>query len=167
MATNFLWAAGTSNSGLLVPAFNLMTTELKSLTNASVIVSSVNGASGKFTNSNTAQGVYSNLYYYAGNVACTPSTVGGGLTGWFLTSPDSGTTLEPNNAAPARPPDFTIPLPTSALSTTNTTVYASQGRVILPALQFYVLIQNNCGVTLGAGGTTSPFLLCAPSALQY
>lgn len=166
MPTNFLWAAGTSNNGLLTTAVTLMTTELESLTSASVIVSSVGGSSGVFTNSNTAQGMLGNIFYYPGNAGCTPTTVGGGLTGWFLQSPDGGTAFESPTAVPVRTPDFFIPLPASAIGGANTLVFPS-GEIEVPALEFKVLVQNNCGVTLGAGATTAPYLKLAIYAAQY
>jgi hypothetical protein len=104
MATNFLWNAGTSNNGLLTSAITLMSTELESIASAAVIVSSVGGSSGLFTNSNTAQAIWADLFYYPGNAGCTP-TAGANMSGWFLTSPDGGTTFESATVAPARPPD--------------------------------------------------------------
>ena len=64
MTTNFLWNAGTSNSGLLVSSVTLMTTELNSLVNAGTAVSSVAGTSGKLTNSNTGQGMITAGWVY-------------------------------------------------------------------------------------------------------
>jgi hypothetical protein len=166
MPTDFLWAAGSGNNGLIGSLVSLMTTELESLTNGSVIVSSVNGSSGVFTNSNTSQSILGEIYYFAGNAGCTPTTAGGGLAGWFLTTPDS-TAYEIATSAPARGPDFLIPLPLIAIGGAVTTVQKSWGLVRIPALPFKVLIQNNSGVTLGAGGTTAPYLKFAPTAVQY
>lgn len=167
MATNFLWAPGTSNNGLLASAVTLMTTELESLNSAGVIVSSVNGSSGLFTNSNTSQAIWADLFYYPGNVGCTPGA-GGNLSGWFLTSLDGGTTFELTTVAPPRPPDFIIPLPNSAIGGANSIVYKAAGvSVQMPALEFKILIQNNSGTTLGAGATTAPYLKMAPVAVQY
>jgi hypothetical protein len=135
-------------------------------TSGSVIVSSVGGSSGIFTNSNTAQAIWGDIFYYPGNAGCTP-TAGGNLAGWFLTSLDGGTTFESQTVVPARPPDFIIPLPASAIGGANTIVYRSAGIVRVPALEFYVLVQNNAGVTLGAGATTSPSLKLAPYSVQY
>ena len=39
--------------------------------------------------------------------------------------------------------------------------------VKLPAWPFYVLIQNNLGVTMASGATTSPTLLCLPYSDSY
>lgn len=163
MTTNFLWCPGSSNNGLLTPAFNLMTTELESVASAGVAVSSVGGSSGLFTNLVTAQGILADLFLYVGNPSVT-ATAGASWSGWFLTSPDAGTTLE-GTGLPPRPPDFVIPVFAGATSTSNP--YKSQGVVVLPALAFKVLMQNNMGVASSAGGTTAPYLKCAPYAMQY
>src|SRR6185312_9275681 len=125
MATNFLYAAGTSNSGLLTAAVTLMSTELNALASAGVIISSVGGTSGLFTNSNTAQGIFADLFFTLGTV--TSMSVGANLTGWFLTSPDSGTTLESTTVVPPRAPDFIVPLD----ATTGNKVYRTAGLVRL------------------------------------
>jgi hypothetical protein len=167
MPTNFLRYAGTSgNSGLLTSLLTLMTTELNSLPNGSVIVSSVGGSSGLFTNANTGQAIWGEVFFFAGNPAILP-VAGANLAGWWLTSPDSGTTLEPTTAAPARAPDFIIPLPASTTSTTSTVVSGKSSRILVPALQFKVLIQNNAGLTLSTGSVTAPFLKLAACADQY
>lgn len=166
MTSNFLWNAGTGNNGLIGSLVSLMTTELESITTGSVIISSVNGASGVFTNSNTGQALFGEIFYYAGNAGCTPSTAGANIAGWFLTTPDS-TAYELTTAAPARSPDFIIPLPLSAIGGANTNVEKAAGLVRVPAIPFKVLIQNNSGVTFGAGGTTAPYLKLAPIAMQY
>lgn len=167
MSANFIWYPGSSNNGLLVSAVTLMTTELKGIANAAVIVSSVGGSSGLFTNSNTAQAIWGDIFYYPGNAGCTP-TAGGNLAGWFLTSLDGATTnLESGTTVPPRSPDFVVPLPASAIGGANTITYRTIGVVRIPALSFKVLIQNNAGVTLGAGATTSPSLKLAPYAVQY
>lgn len=136
-----LWAPGTSNSGLLATAFNLMTTELNALTSTSVIVSSVGGSSGKFTNADTAQAKWGEIFFFLGTV--TSMTAGGSYAGWFLTSFDSGTTYESQSAVPPRAPDFIIPID----ATTGNKTYKAAGLVRIPALQFKVLIQNNSGQT--------------------
>jgi hypothetical protein len=166
MPTNFLWAAGTSNNGLIGSLVSLMTTELESIATAGVIVSSVNGTAGVFNNSNTSQAILGEIFYYAGNAGCTPTTAGANIAGWFLTTPDA-TAYEVATAAPARGPDFIIPLPLVAIGGAVTTVQKAIGLIRVPALPFKVLIQNNSGVTFGAGGTTAPYLKFAPTAVQY
>jgi hypothetical protein len=143
-----LWAPGTSNSGLLATAFNLMTTELDSRANAAVIISSVGGSSGKFTNADTAQAKWGEIYLTLGTV--TTMTAGGALSGWFLTSYDSGTTYESTTVVPPRAPDFIVPLD----ATTGNKVYKASGLVRIPALQFKVMIQNNSGQSFTASGNT-------------
>lgn len=168
MATNFLWYPGPSaNSGNLIAAFNLMTTELQSITNGSVIVSSVGGTSGKFTSSNTGQGIWGQILWSVGNPGIgTALQAGACIAGWFLQSPDSGTTLETTTVVPPRPPDFIIPLPATTIAA-GAAPFAASGLVLIPSLQFKVLIQNNTGQTLGTGATTAPFLKLAPVAMQY
>jgi hypothetical protein len=169
MSSNFLWNQGYSgNNGLLEAAFNLLTTELESLASGSVIVSSVGGSSGLFTNSNTAQAILAELYLMLGNPGIGSAlSSGANLAGWFLTSPDGGTTFESTSAAPPRAPDFIVPLPATTITGGSTQLFKAQGPVILPALEFKVLVQNNAGQTFGNGGTTAPYLKCAPYAMQY
>jgi hypothetical protein len=162
MSSNFLWAPGTSNSGLLSSLLTLQNTELDGLTTGSLIVSSVGGSSGKFTNSDTGQAVWGDLYLTLGAIGSALSS-GAALSGWFLTSPDSGTTYESTTLAPPRSPDFTIPLPATTISAG--TVFKSQGKVLLPALQFKVIVQNNTGQTFA--GSAANFLKLATQALQY
>lgn len=167
MPTNFLRTAGTSNSGLLTSLVSLMTTELQSLANAATALSSVNGASGKFTNADTAQAQWGEMFFSVGNPGIGSAVVAGGnLTGWFMTSPDSGTTYEEDVSGSAIPraPDFIIPLPATTITAAH--VFKS-GIVRVPALQFKVKVQNNTGQTFGNGGTTAPFLKLAPCADQY
>lgn len=166
MATNFIWAPGSSNDGLLTTAVSLMTTELQSLTNTSVIISSVNGSSGVFTNSNTGQAMVGEIFWNVGNPGVGSSlSSGANIAGWFLTSWDSGTTYEQTSVAPSRPPDFIIPLPATTI--TASTTYKASGPIMIPALKFKVIVQNNTGQTLGNGGTTAPSLKLAPFAMQY
>lgn len=145
---NALYAPGTSNSGLLTSAISLQTTELNALANASVIVSSVGGTSGLFTNSNTGQAKVGEIFFTLGTV--TTMSAGANLAGWFLQSPDSGTTLESLTVVPPRPPDFIVPLD----ATTGNKVYKAAGQVRLPALQFKVLVQNNSGQAFTSTGNT-------------
>lgn len=161
--TNFIWYPGTSNSGLLTTVKTLLadTSELASLTDTSLIVSSVSGSSGKFTNSDTGQAVWGDLFLTLGAIGSALSA-GANIAGWFLVSPDSGTTYESLTVAPPRPPDFIIPLPATTISAGA--FYKSAGKVLLPTLQFKTLVQNNTGRTLASSGNT---LKLAAQALQY
>lgn len=162
MATNFLHAAGTN--GFLTTPFNLMTTELNTLTNGSTVVSSVGGTSGVFSQTNTTQGQYGYVWItLGGNFAATPAA-GANLTGWFINSTDGGTTFEKSSAVPPRAPDFIIPL-NAATYAASDVVYAS-GLVPLPYGSFKVLIQNNAG-TSASTASSGNILKCGPTADQY
>jgi hypothetical protein len=167
MPTNFLWATGTGASGLLTPDFNLMTSELTALASGSGTTSSVNGSSGLFTNTNTAQGMLGEVFYRVNGTAVGGAvTAGGNLAGWFLTTPDSGTTIESYTAGtgPIRAPDFFIPLQGTPAAHSIWKV-SGVHQVIFPALQFKMYLQNNIGQALPStdGGT----LIAALVAAQY
>lgn len=175
MVTNFLWSANgagqTANSGLLVGAVNLMTTELELLAPAASIISSVGGTSGVYSVTQTGQGIWAWLFLSLGNPANTTAmSNGANFCGWFAQSYDGGTTFECANSTvtttPARAPDFIIPLPNTAIANTQPP-FASSGPVLLPALEFKVIVQNNTGITTMNGGTTVPYLKAAIQAMQY
>ncbi len=163
MATNFLWSATSP----LVSAFNLMTTEIESLTSGSVIISSVGGTSGVFTLTNTGQSIFGDIFFSFGYPGVGSAlSAGANIAGWFLTSPDGGTTYETPYYAPPRSPDFIIPCPATTISA-GAAPFKATGLVRMPPLQFKVMIQNNTGQTLGNGSTTVPYLKLAPVAMQY
>jgi hypothetical protein len=168
MSSPFLWYPGTGNNGLLTTsAVSLMTTELESVTNSSVAVSSVGGTSGVFSNGNLGQAIWADLFFSVGNPGISSAlSAGACLAGWFLTSLDGGVTFESTSVAPPRAPDFIIPLPATTISA-GAPPFKASGLVLLPALEFKVLIQNNSGQTFGAGSTTAPWLKAAPVATQY
>lgn len=113
MPTNFLEYSG-GTGGFLTSPFNLMTTELNTLTNGSSATSSVGGTSGVFTQSSQGSGIWGFAHFKSGG-AVTP-TAGGYIAGWFLYSPDAGSTFEftVSNTDLPRNPDFIIPLYASA-----------------------------------------------------
>jgi hypothetical protein len=164
MPTNFLWGAGTSNNGLLTSAFSLMTTELNSIGSTDTAASTVGGSSGVFTNSNTAQAIWAELYFKFGAAVASALSGGANLAGWFLVSPDGGTTFETtaSNAAQPRAPDFIIPFPATTIA--SGAVYKAQGLVRVSALEFKIFIQNNSGQSFPSSGNT---LQMAPVAVQY
>ena len=167
MPTNFLWSTG--NSGLVTSTgIALMQSELASVANSSWTVSSSGGLSGVFGSSLTGQAVWGYLQLYYGSSA-TGSTssgpaAGANWAGWFLTSPDGGTTFESTAQQPPRPPDFLIPLSTGTIAASAKPFQAS-GLVRLPPLPFKVLMMNNTGNTMGA--STDPKLNLLPVAMQY
>jgi hypothetical protein len=159
-ATPFLWQPGAENTGLYASALTLMSVELSAVASGAVALSSVGGAAGVFSNSNTGQVIWSPLVLTLGSTAGAFQT-GGNLSCWFLQSLD-GVTFESGTAAPPRAPDVVFPLPAAALAATAT--FLSQGLVRLPALRFKVICQNNSGQTLNASGNS---VVLAPTAVQY
>jgi hypothetical protein len=160
MATNFLWYTGaTAGTGLLAPVVSVLTTELNALTTSSVVASTAGGSSGLFTNASVGQGIWAEAFFVNGTQTATVSS-GGNIAGWFLTTPDAGTTVESKSVVPPRPPDFLIPMVTAATGA----VFKAAGLVRLPALEFYVLAQNNTGVTISTSGN---IVKVAPVAVQY
>jgi hypothetical protein len=160
VATNFLLAAGTN--GFLATPFNLQSTELNALANGSSAVSSVGGTSGAFTQTNTANAIWGEIAFTAGG-AVTP-TAGGYIAGWFLYSPDGGTTYETtaSNTDLPRSPDFIIPLLASAYAANN--IAQASGIVRLPWWSFKVFTVNHSGATLPATGN---LIKLGPVAIQY
>ena len=150
-ASPFLWDSGTTNNGLLASYLTLMTTELNALASAAVIVSSAGGlaTNGIFNSTLTGRSMLADIYL---TLASAVTTVGAGanVSGWFMTSPDAGTTFEQVALAPPRNPDFIIPTPVGLLVTPF--VYKSIGvhKVPVPATYFKVVIQNNLGVLMPA-----------------
>jgi hypothetical protein len=157
MPTSFL-----QESGFLTPAFNLMTTELNALGSGANVVSSVGGTSGVFTQTNFAQGIFGAIHFKAGGAFTV--VAGGYIAGWFLYSPDGGSTYEKVTAAVdmPRPPDFIIPFPTGATATND--VFQASGLVRLPWWSTKVYVGNRTGVALSASGHV---IQCAPVAVQY
>lgn len=166
MATNFLEAAGTN--GFIATPFNLLSTELNTLANGAAALSSVGGTSGVFSQSNNANGIWGSLYFSAGG-AFTPAA-GGYLAGWFLRSPDGGTSFETEVATPsgtvaalARTPDFIIALDNAAFASGNIR-WCQGGKVQLPWESYKLLLQNNSGVALPSSGN---LIKVGPTAIQY
>lgn len=159
MSTNFLWNSGTSNNGLLASAFNLLSTELNTLTSTSIAVSSVGGTSGVFNQSNTASAMLGELFLTLGAIG---SALTGPVSGWFVQSYDGGTTFEQSAVVESRPPDFVFQLPLTTIGAG--TIFKATDLVRLPALPFKVMLQNNTGQSLASSANT---LKLAPIAAQY
>jgi hypothetical protein len=160
VATNFLEATGTN--GFLATPFNIMSTELNALANGSSATSSVGGTSGVFSQTNTSQGIWGAAHFLAGG-AFTP-TAGGFIAGWFLYSPDGGTTFEKVVASTdlPRPADFVIPLFASAYAAND--ISQSSGLIRLPWWSFKLFVVNHAGAALAA---TSNLIKLASVATQY
>lgn len=160
MATDFLWAAGTTG-GLVTTAFAVVTTEIEGLTNNSITVSS-----NTFTNGSASQGMWADIFYYVGNPSITAAlSAGANVAGWFLTSLDGGATFETSPVTATRPPDFIVPCPSITVTAGN--LFKSTGSVFIPALTYKVAIGNYTGQTLASGATTAPYVKIAPVAMQY
>ena len=160
MATNFLEAAGTN--GFIATPFNLMSTELNALATINSAVSSVGGTSGVFTQTNYANAIWCEVYFVSGG-AFTP-VAPNYINGWFLFSPDGGTTFETtvSNTDMVRPPDFTIPLNLAAYASGN--VAQASGLVRAPWWSNKVFINSHAGATMPATGN---LIKAAPVAIQY
>jgi hypothetical protein len=160
MSADFLLDPGTS--GFIATPFNLLSTELNAIANAGTATSSVGGTSGVFTQTNFANAQWVLPYWTYGAAFGTAPTAGANLTGWWLMSPDGGTTFEATVSGTAlpRPPDFIIPV---YLNITSTGILF--GPVCrAPWTSCKVLIQNNTGQTLPATGN---LIKCGPVAERY
>lgn len=170
MPTNFLWSTGAGGGGILTSTgLALLTTELNSIANSSWCISSVGGASGIFGSTLTGQGMWGYMQFLFPNPTGSSATgpaAGGNLAGWFLASLDSGVSFESSSVLPARSPDFIIPLSTSLIAP-GAPVFQSYGPILIPPLPFKVLLANNIGNALGAGGTAAGKLNLVPVSMQF
>ena len=144
MTSPFLWGTTTT--------FNLLTTELESVTSGSVAASSVGGSSGNFSSTQTGNYELCTPIRNVGNPGCTSAfSAGACLSGWFLEG-ESGVypslTVAPNIA-----PDFSFTPPLTTVAAGTNLICK---KVPLPALTLYVLIQNNLGVTMARRRHDSP-----------
>ena len=153
MPTNFLAATGTNGflTSSAVTAFSSGTTTINSLSNASLAVST-----SVFSETDTAQGL---MGYVAVTFGTTwgPATAGGNITGWWLFSPDGGSTYE--TTLTARPPDWTVAVSTSMGAAA--TQRAISQLVPLSWSTFKVLVQNNTGATLSSSSMALTFMAVA------
>lgn len=160
MATNFLEATGTN--GFIATPFNLLSTELNALATANSATSSVGGTSGVFSQTNYASAIWAELYFVSGG-AFTPASPNY-IAGWFLFSPDGGSTFELTvaNTDLSRTPDFTIPLFASAYASGN--IAQASGLVRVPWWSNKVFVNSHAGASLPATGN---LIKAAPVAIQY
>lgn len=163
MATNFLHATGT-NGFIATPFTVIGSTELNAVANAAAIISSTNGSSGQFNQTNFAHAQYGYFYATTGASSGWQPTAGGNLTGWYIHSPDGGTTWQTTLLLPpASPPDFIIPLSTATAMPASAIVGVST-IVPLPYDTVKICIVNNSGATTASVNNT---ITCAPVADQY
>jgi hypothetical protein len=157
MPTNFLEA-----SSFLVSPFNLMTTELNTLADANSATSSVGGSSGVFNQGNTSQGIWGVAHFKSGG-AFTPAA-GGYIAGWFLYSPDGGSTFEKvvSNTDMPRSPDFTIPLFNSAYASSD--ISQSSGIIRLPWWSWKLFVMSHAGASMPSSGNV---IQLGSLAIQY
>ena len=164
MATNFLEATGGSSAGYFSSTVTLASTELVSLgSSVTVQGTTVFTSSGSF-----GQAIWGEVAIKFGG-AITPAA-GGYVAGWFNRSLDGGTTFEkfPASAgslAPARTPDFVIPLSTFAYANTN--VAYANGIIRMPWSPVEVYIQNNAGAAFPSSATAYTSIILGPVAVQY
>jgi len=165
VTANFLEAAGTN--GFIATPFNLLSTELNALASGSAVTSSVGGSSGVFTQTNFANAIWSEIYFVSGG-SFTP-TAGGFIAGWFLKSPDGGSTYESAVSTPSttvmalpRAPDFTIPFDAAALASNNQKWGQSYFKNPWPTCK--VIVQNLSGAALPS---TLNLIKAGPVATQY
>jgi hypothetical protein len=163
MATNFLEATAGSTIGYFSAVTTLITSEATSLASSVAITSgSIFTSSASF-----GQAIWGEAWVKWGG-AITPAT-GGFITGWFLRSPDGGTTFETvvnsSTTGVARPPDFIIPLSSFAYANTNI-AYAS-GIIKMPFSPFKLMVENNTGATFPSSATAYTTIQLGPVAVQY
>jgi len=162
MATNFLEATGGSTAGYFSSVTTLISSELVSLASSLTTTSgSVFTSSGSF-----GQAIWGEVYIKWGG-SVTP-VVGGNISGWFLRTPDGGTTFEtaPSSALSlARSPDFIIPLSTLAYASGN--ICYAGGLIKMPWSPSKIFIQNNVGATLPSSATAYTVIGLGPVAVQY
>ena len=158
----FLQATGGSTAGYFATVTTLISSELVSLgssltaTSASVFTSSAS----------FGQAIWAEALVEWGG-AITPA-VGGFISGWFLRSPDGGTTFEtaPSSAlGVARAPDFVIPLSTLAYASSGV-AYAS-GIVKMPWSPVKLFVQNNAGAAFPSSASKYTIIQVGPVAVQY
>lgn len=158
--TTVLHSTGGSNGYLTAPFTLFSTTELTSaIVSSGTALSSVGGSTGVFTQTNFGSAKQGYIWLTAGS-SMVP-IAGGNISGWWVQSPDGGTTFEkaPYTASPMpRAPDWIIPFSTAASLAAGDVVYAV-GTVPLPWATTKVTIQNNSGVALSSAGCN---IACGP-----
>lgn len=141
-------------------AVSLLTTEMNTLgTNA---MSSAGGAiNNVFATSGWLGYVMGKLALNLAAYSGTPNA-GSTINGWFLLSPDGGTTYEDGSSSiqPARAPDFIIPVRAVASGPQLIII----DRVRFPVGNFKpIVLNNNLGLSLASTGNT---LKALPSSFQ-
>lgn len=141
--------------GNVLAKIAMLTTELNSLANNALVISSVNGTSGVFSNiSGDAVGkgyIYGRLHLHLAAFGSAP-TANTAIDGWFLNAADGAGGYESGSASitPARIPDFTFPV------IAQTAAQDVEQFVVMPiGATFKVLTRNNTtGQSLASSGNT-------------
>lgn len=165
MPTNFLEYSGGTN-GFLTAPFNLMSSELNSLANNASATSSVGGTSGVFTQSSWGSGIWGVAHFVAGGATGATPAAGGFIAGWFLYSPDGGSTFEKTSSGVdlPRPPDFIIPFMNVAVVAND--VVQSSGLIRLPWWSTKVFVVNHLGTSASLASSNNLIKL-GSVAVQY
>jgi len=163
MATNFLEATGGSTAGYFSSVTTLISSEMVSLASSLTAVSaSTFTSSGSF-----GQAIWGEVYLKV--TASFAPTAGGSISGWFLRSPDGGTTFESTTGSSGtgigRAPDFIVAFSTVSYASSN--IIGGSGLVKMPWSPSKVFIQNNSGATLPSSTNGYPLISIGPVAVQY
>ena len=162
MPTNFLDAAGVN--GFIATPFPLLSNELNALANNTSALSSVNGSSGVFSSANYAQAIWAQLYLtLGGSITCLAGDL---IAGWFIMSPDGGSTFEITVSANDQPrtPDFRIPFTANAY--TSGQIILVDGITRIPSWSHKIFVMSHIqGGALPAVNTN--IIKAAPFAIQY
>lgn len=144
--TEHKWSAGGSGSGFVVAPFSVLTSELNGLGDNNTALSSANGATGVFDQSDTSAYVWGILTFVAGG-NFTPAAPAY-LAGWFVAKSDNANFERTvTNTMLPRAYDFTIGLHTSAYSSGQTASSGSRP-VMVPSTPFKVLLHSRANTAL-------------------
>lgn len=170
--SSFIHSTGVAGGFIKTPfaLLNASDTGLNGLVNGAAVLSAHGGSLGNgiFSQADFGSGPLCQVWFTLGTAGgFTPNVAGGCISGWWLYSTDGGTTFEAREATPSatvpalgRSPDFVINLYEGGAALAAGENKFS-GLVPTPYAGCKVLVQNNCGVTLGAG---PHIITCGPAA---